>query len=190
MTLLDRIQKIINDCEIKSEYEISSVGVLLNKRRKIKLNEPITQELFCDLFKKTCDEFGSLPTHVDSYYGYIWTIGTEYLSYNVIEEYYNCDFIVFFIFNKMPMGKKLEFQEYVRIDGTVRLVLSEHDFAYDNYLHYFGNSFRFIADNDTKEYLLTVTKRSLVIHCLKKEPIGDRMTKMIPQYTKKEKIKL
>lgn len=185
MALFEIIQKIID----KSEYDISPIRGFfgLNKGKKIKLKAKATQELFSDIFQKICKILGS-PIYVHTYYGYMWEKNGEFLSYNIIEEYYQDETIDFFLFNRFPSGKKLNYQDYIQKVETIKQVFADHNLACNDYINYFDNGLIFLGNNNETQCLILIKRRSLFFYYSQKEPLENGMTKLIPCYTRKKRI--
>lgn len=109
MSLLEWSQTLLNGYQYKTKHIRSILNT--NKRLKIELTERYKPSRFEELFTKICESMDT-PVYVHSYYGYIWEKNGEYLALNVIEEYYQIDTIVLYLFNKLPKGNKLTYIDY------------------------------------------------------------------------------
>lgn len=187
MALTDIVQQIING----HEFEVSTYGGVLGfaKGKIINLNDDVTDELFSNLFTKICELLGT-PIYVHSYYGYIWKVNGEVLAYNIYEKNYHYDVVAFYILNKMPMGKKLKYNEYVQIDEVVKQVFTEHNLNSTSFVHYIDRKFMFWGDSANEQSLLILKNYSLEFYRSKKEPYKDGMTRVVPYYSRKEHISL
>ncbi len=187
MALLEIVQKILNEYE----YEIAPSRVFLgfSNGKKIKLKKDITEEQFFDLFSNICERLG-VPIYVHSYYGFIWKKNGEFLSLNTIEESYGCNVTAIFVLSRMPIGKKVNYNEYAQIEGIVKQVFSNHNLNCNRFVHYHDEKFIFVGDSTETECILILKKHFLEFYYSKKEPLGNGMERIIPRYTRKENISL
>lgn len=187
MTLTDTVQQIING----HEFEVSTYRGLLGsvKNKVINLKEDVTDELFSSLFTKICGLLGT-PIYVHSYYGYIWKVNDEVLAYHVYEKNYHYEVVAFFILNKMPMGKKLKYSEYVQIDEVVKQVFAEHHLNSNNFIHYIDGEFMFWGESADESDLLILKPRSSKFYRWKKEPYKEGTTSITPWYSRREHLSM
>lgn len=187
MALIDVACKVLKEYE----FEVAPNRVFLgfSNGKKIKLKIDITVEQFFNLFSKISELLG-VPVCVHSYYGFIWKNNGEYLALNTIEESYGCDVTSVFVFNKMPIGKKLNYDNYTQIEEIVKQVFSDHNLNCDRFVHYGNKRLMFLGDNAETQCLLILKRHSLEFYCSSKEPLDDKRTRVIPRYSRKEKISL
>ena len=177
MVLMEIAQQILN------EYEFEVNG------KKIKIKSDLTEELFFNVFSKIC-KLLSVPTYVHSYYGFIWEKNNEFLALNTVEESYGCDAITVFVFSKMPIGKKLNYNEYAQIEKVVNQVFHDHSLNCDSFVHYCDRKFTFFGDSAEMQCLLILKQNSLEFCCSTKQPLSDGMARLVPRYSRKENISL
>ena len=188
MALIDVVKEITSGYEVE---ESSFCGLGFGKGQILNLKENVTQELFTDMFAKICKIFG-FPSYVHFFYGYIWQKDGEILAYNLYEKQYHYDVVTIFILKRMPLGKKVKFEEYAKLDGLVRETLSEHELIYNNFLHYdyIDGAYTIWGVNAKTVCLVTIKKNSLKFYCSKKEPYENGMTQVVPHYSQKKHITL
>ena len=187
MALMETVREIIKEHEFELTTFSGFLG--LNKGKKLKLKEQADIELFSDLFLKACETLGT-PICVHSEYGYIWKQDSEYLALGVSEEGYNYEVAAFFLFDRLPIGKKLDYKTYAQIDEAIRQILSDNNFACDNFIHYRDKTFTFWGDNSDMQCLLMIKRQDLVCYFLKKELLENGTTKVKPVSTIKKKVLL
>ena len=179
--------------EVLKEYELevapNRVFLGFSNGTKIKLKKDITVEHFFNLFSKISELLG-VPIYVHSYYGFIWKNKGEYLALNTIEESYGCNVTSVFVFNKMPIGKKLNYHEYTQIEEIVKQVFSDHNLNCNRFVHYGNKRLTFLGDNAETQCLLILKRHSLEFYCSSKKPLDDKMTRLIPRYSRKENTSL
>lgn len=185
MALTDTVQKIIDGHEFEVSAHRGSLGFI--KGKMIHLKEDVTNELFSNFFTKICELLGA-PMYVHSSYGYIWKVNGEVLSYRLYEKNYHYEVIAFYILNRLPVGKKLKYHEYVQIDEMVKQVFAEHNLISTDFVHYADRKFMFLGGNTDEQILLILKPHFLEFYCSKKEPYKDGMTKVVPCYSRKEPV--
>lgn len=183
MTTPEIMQNIIGDHDVEVVPERGFVGI--KKGTKIRIKEQLLNELFAELYDKTCETYGR-PIFVHSYYGYIWKKDGEYIALTVIEENYHYEVITFFILDKLPRGKKLSYTDYSQIVQTVKGIFAEHNLTIKEYLHYHDKTFYFMPENDEAHCILMINPHSLFFALSKKENMQDGATKIIPRFTRKK----
>lgn len=187
MALIDIAYSILKEYEF--EVKPNRVFFGFSNGKKIKLKNNITEEQFFNLFSKICELIG-MPVCVHHYYGFVWKNNGEFLALNTIEESYGSDVTSIFVFSKMPIGKKLSYDYYTQIEEIVKQVFSDHNLTCNRFVHYRNRKFLFLGDNAETECLLIVKRQFLEFYCSSKVPLDDRRTKIIPRYSRKEKILL
>lgn len=185
MTLLEIVQKIIYE----REFEITSIHGFfgIKKGTNIKLEERFSHEKFSELFNKICETLGN-PIYIHSYYGFMWEKDGNFLAYNAIEEYCQNEAIHFFIFDKLPRGKKLKYQYYTQIVETVKQIFANQNLFFADIIHYYNKNFCFLAENNKTRCILMIKRYSLFFGYSQKEPLEDGTVKMTPRYTRKKKM--
>lgn len=169
----------------ESEFEVSSVHG--NRGKAIKLKKQVLPESFSAMLEKIREALGS-PSFVHTYYGFIWEKDGNFLAFNAIEEYYNYEVIAFFIFDKLPHGKKLSYRDYTEIVEAVGEVFSKQNLVFHEYIHYHDKAFWFLADGREAQCILTVKRRSLFFGYCQKEYSDDGTIRMIPRYSKNKAL--
>ena len=187
MALIDIVQEITSGYELETSSFSGFFG--LGRGKIVNLKEDVTQELFLNMFAKICKKFG-LPSYVHSFYGYIWQKDGEILAYNLYEKQYNYDVIAFFIFKRMPLGKKLTYEEDAKLNGAVKEILAKHELNYDNFVHYVDRKYMMWGENAETQILLILHKKSMEFYCSKKEPYENGLTRVVPHYSCKKRINL
>lgn len=185
MELNDKMQDILKGYD----YEIANCKILFfntkDKIIRLKKDEP---ELFSELFNRMCAQFGS-PVYVDAYYGFIWQADDKVLTLNSIEESYNHTVTTVYVLSKIPLGRKMKYAEYSRIEETVKQVFSDNNVDYCPFARFFGGKIVFFGTNDGCQCMLAIKQRYLEFYYSVKEPFGDGI-RLIPRYVKKESITL
>lgn len=186
MALID----IAYDILTEYKYEVVSNRVFFgfSNGKRIKLKNNITVEQFFNLFSKIC-EFLGVPIYVHSNYGFIWKNNSEYLALNTIEEYYGNDVTSVFVFSKMPIGKKLNYNDYAQIKEIVKQVFYEHNLNCSDFV-YSDKRFTIIGESTETQCLLILKQHSLEFYFSSKESLSNGMTKVMPRYSRKENISL
>lgn len=187
MSLSDAVEEIIDGYTYKTAAERGILG--RKKGKKIVLREECTQQLFSDLFQKTCAALGD-PVSVHSYYGFVWEKEGEALACNMIERYPGYDAIEYFLFRKVPSGRKISYREYVQIVGAVRRVFAAHGFSWGESACYFDDEFFFLGNGPSKDCFLNIKRHSLFFSVSTKEPLREGMVRVVSVYKKKVKILL
>ena len=187
MALIDIAYDILNGYEF--EVAPNRVFFCLSNGKKIKLKNNITVEQFFNLFSKISESLGA-PVCVHSYYGFIWENNGEFLALNTIEENYGCDVTSVFVFSKMPIGKKMNYDDYTQIEEIVKQVFSDHKLNCSRFVHYCDRKFTILGDSTETQCLLILKQHSLEFYCSSKESMGNGMTRVTPSYSRKEKISL
>ena len=185
MELTEKLHDILKGYE----YEIGNRKLLFfntkDKIIKLKKDEP---ELFSELFNRMCAQFGS-PDYVDAYYGFIWQADGKVITLNSIEENYNYTVTTVYVLRKIPLGRKMKYSEYSRIEETVKQVFSDNNVDYCPFATLFGGRIVVFGTNDECQCMLAIKKRYLEFYYSVKEPFGDAF-RLIPRYARKENISL
>lgn len=169
----------------ESEFEVSSVRG--GRGKAIKLKEQVLSERFSAMIENIRETLGC-PSFVHTYYGFIWEKDGKFLAFNAIEEYYNYEVISFFVFDKLPRGKKLNYRDYVQIVEAVGEVFSKRNLVFNDFIHYHDNTFCFLADSREEQCILTIKRRSLFFGYCQKEYSDDGTIRMIPRYSKNKAL--
>ncbi len=187
MSLIEIAQEILKEYE----YEVAPYCAFLGffKGKKIKLKKDVTEEQFFDLFSNICEMLGD-PCYVHSYYGFIWEKDGEIFSLNTIEESYGCIVTAIFVISRMPIGKKINYNEYAQIEEIVKQVFSVHNLNYNCLPHYHDAKFIFVGEGTEKTCLLILKQHSLEFYYSEKEQLGGGRTRIIPRYSRRENISL
>ena len=183
MTVSEITQNIIGKHDFEIVPERYFVGI--KKGTKIRINEDSTNELFAELYDRVCQAYGT-PSFVHSYYGFIWERDGKYLALATIEENYQYEVIDLFIFNRLPRGKKLRYQDYADIVQAVKQVCQNNNLTFNSYLHYHDKTFYFMPENDETFCLIMIKPHSLFFALSQKEHMEDGATKVIPGYTRRK----
>ena len=118
MSAIDTIKDLIKDYKyIVSTKKCGFLG--LYKATKFQIDDKITEELFTSIVSLFYDNFG-VPVYIHSYYGLIWNKDGKYISCNTIEEIYGSVFLDVYLFDKLPLGKKMPYREYHLIDEAIK----------------------------------------------------------------------
>ncbi|MDE7395192.1 MAG: hypothetical protein K2M95_03625, partial [Clostridiales bacterium] len=182
---------IVKDLIGNYKYEISThkYGILgLYKGTKIQLNETITERLWTSIVTSLNNEFG-VPVYVHSYYGLIWNKDGKYIACNIIEEIYGSDFMDIFLFDKIPLGRKLPYKEYGLIDGAIKQVFGKFDFNCNTFVNYNRDGFFvYIVSNEKMQWLLQLKGKNLTCY-FSDVSIVDSVTKRVtPHYWCKKRV--
>ena len=187
MSLMESVQKIVNGYDIETKPWGDVLGLVNGKM--ITLNAEVTSELLSSVFSKISDLFGA-PIYTHSYYGYIWKVNGEYLAYKLHEKSYNNEVIALLILNRMPIGRKMKYSEYVQIEEMVRQVFSEYNLSCDNFVHYIDGCFRIWGESAERNCYLLLKPHSLKFSCSRTVSHYDGTIKTKPCYSRKERISL
>jgi len=188
MTVIDIIKDLIKDYK----YKISTqrYGILgIYKATKIQLNEKNTEGLFTSIINSINNEFGA-PVYIHSYYGLIWTKDGKYISCNIIEEIYGSDFMDIFLFDKIPLGRKLTYNEYDFIDKTIQQVFGRFGFICNSLVNYNRNGFAYIVLNDKMQWLLQIKGKNMTCYFSDICKVDTETSKVTPRYWCKKRVNL
>lgn len=188
MSVIDIIKSLIKNYK----YEISTqrYGILgLYKATKVQLNEEISEELFTSIINSINNEFGE-PVYVHSYYGLIWNKSGKYISCNIIEEIYRCGFMDIFLFDKIPLGRKLTYKEYNFIDKTIKQGFGKFGFNCNSLVNYSCNIFAYTALNGKMEWTLQIIGKNMTCYFTYVSKIDAATSKMKPLYWCKKRVRL
>lgn len=186
------VMDIIKDLIIDYKYKISTqrYGILgLYKATKVQLNEKNTEDLFTSIINSINNEFGA-PVYIHSYYGLIWSKDGKYISCNIIEENYGCEFMDIFLFDKIPLGRKLTYNEYDFIDRTIKQVFDKFGFICNTLVNYNCNIFTYTALNEKMEWLLQIKGKNMTCYFSDICKIDAVTSKMTPHYWCKKRVSL
>ena len=188
MSLLEWSQTLLNGYQYKTKHICSILNT--NKGLKIELTEKYKPSRFEELFTKIFESFDA-PVYVHSYYGYIWEKNGEYLALNVIEEYYQIDTIVLYLFNKLPKGNKLTYIDYTEMVDNVKHVLANHQLSIcEQSIYYNAKAYLFLAESPKNSCLISIKRKRLTFYYSKKEQLGNDTTRICPLYTRKRALHL
>lgn len=181
MSVIDTIKDVIKDYKYKiSTHRYGIFG--LCKGAKIQIDEKTTEELFTSIVSLFNNEFG-VPVCVHSYYGFIWIKDGKYIACNTIEEIYGCDFLDIFVFDKIPLGKKLSYEKYDLIDGTIIEVFHKLGFNCDKFIHYnLFELFLYIVINEKTQWSLQLKGKKMACYLSEVSPMDDGMKRVTPRY--------
>lgn len=186
MTLVEIVRNLIGEYEYETRPARGLFWIKIGVNFKLK--QQLDRQRFFELFDKICETLGS-PEYVHSYYGYVWEKDGSYLTYKDMEEFYNCDVTNFYVFNKLPRGNKLTYQNYTQTVEAVNRVFAKYDLFCADSFHYSDKSFGFLAENDTAWCLLTVKRHSLFFGYSVKERTDDGLTRIM-KYTRTKRMLL
>lgn len=177
MNLSEKLIELLNAHGF--EVSASNKNVLLLKRTS-------TIELFNDIFIKLSNTFGD-PEFVHSFYGFMWKYENEFLAYNISEPKYGHDVITFYIIKKIPLGKKINYEFYIKIVDAVKQELRDQNLDCESYIHYNSDkAFTFFAKNNSARCIIMIKHRTLSFYYSKQtDAIGSKSI-----VRKKLKIKL
>ncbi len=108
----------------------------------------------------------------------------------VIEENYHYEAINFFVFDRLPRGKKISFTDYAQTVQTVKKIFAEHKLTLSDYLHYHDKTLYFMPENDDTHVILLIKPHSLFFGSFKKERMENGMIRVTPSYTRNKKLLL
>lgn len=158
-----------------------------SKGVKIMLEERIKQENYCDCLDRLTDMFGS-PLFVHGCYGYIWKAGEAVVTFGVLSEGFDQEAMEIFLFEKMPRGEKLTFDQYEQADQTLRDVFEEYDLRCDRFLRYVNKEFFYLLCNGRTLCMLTVREKSLRLDLSKIASSETGMRQTVPDSRIKRKV--
>lgn len=173
------------------EFEVTSCSLIfgIGKGEMIKLKEDFSPEEFSAAFSDLCGKLGE-PKFVHSSDGYIWEKDGEVLVLTTIQKSYECEVLAFIVYKKMPIGKKIGYEEYKQIVATVKEVFSEHGLDSKDFIHYRGGKFTFWELNDNVQVLLVLKQNALEFYYSTKEQSEYGFQRVVPRYVRKERISL
>lgn len=181
MNVFETIQKLLIDSNIN--YSTSE----FKNKQIINLKIAIKETIFSYLVKKLNETFGR-PKFVDSYYGYIWSIDGKFLSFNIIEEGYNTEKISLYIFNKLPLSKRISYTEYKKIDTLITKTLEKYNFNCDDFIHYMYKQYLYFGHGENFECAISLKRNHLQISYSKKEQINDGSYRIKQIFNKRIKL--
>lgn len=182
MSIFTIVQKIFDDHHIN--YSV------VKKDRKIKVNTPVQETIFCKIVGELSSTFGD-PKYVDLYYGYIWSANNRFVSFNVIETGYNNENMYLYIFKKLPFSKKIDYTAYVKLDTMIAGVLEEYNFFCDNFIHcnFIGREYLCFGHSTKHECIISLKRNRLNISILEKQQLSETTHRTVAVFSQKFKVK-
>lgn len=153
----------------------------LNKGKKIQFEEKITEELFTSLIASLNHQFG-IPIFIHSHYGLIWHKDDKYICCKLIEEIYGSDFLYIFLFDKVPLGKRLAYNDYCAIDEAIKQVFNEYGFKCNTPVNYNSFGFAYSVSDGNIEWLLQLKGKILACYFADVTVIDSKTQKITPRY--------
>lgn len=187
MALMEIANYILKGYDFETKSSRAFLG--FGNGTKITLKNNLTEENFFNLFSEICKLLG-VPDCVHSYCGFVWKSNGEFLALNVTEESYGCDVTSLFIFRKMPFGRKVTYSDYAQTEEIVKQAFFDHDLRCSGFVHYCDRKFIFLGDSTETQCLVILKRHKMEFYCSSKETFGDGATRVIPRYSREEKISL
>lgn len=182
MQELEKLQTLLQQLSINYTTQQS------RKATQLTLQQVADEANFSQMYQKLLGELG-MPEYVDSYYGYIWKTEQKFVSFGMIEEYCHKDVLRIYIFNRLPLSKRIQYADYLQTDTVVKEALKANKLAVDNLIHYFGNYYLYFAEGTDSLYIVTIKRRCVTLHFALLVPnAGNSMRQVIPKSTKKIKV--
>ncbi len=180
MDVFTMILEILND--ERADYSI------LKEDKIIRLDILVKEAVFCYIVGKFIDLFGD-PKFVDAYYGYIWSAEGKFFSFNAIETGYNIENMYIHVFKKLPFSKRMNYKDYIKLDGTIETVLDQHKFYMDNFIHYtIGNEYLCFGQGMNHVCAISIKRNRMKVSLSERRQLSETSYRPILIFDRKFKI--
>ena len=93
------------------------------------------------------------------------------------------------VFKKLPFSKRMNYKDYIKLDGTIETVLDQHKFYMDNFIHYtIGNEYLCFGQGMNHVCAISIKRNRMKVSLSERRQLSETSYRPILIFDRKFKI--